>query len=123
MLPSAFILKEDYLMTYKFRFILTKIIVFSHFFYLITQKSLKSSDSRLIYFRYILFLMEEKLSILQFALLQTLGVLGYNQVVDAVLNVTIHKGRKIVDGVVYTVVGDAALRIVVGTNLRRAVTC
>ena len=58
----------------------------------------------------------------QLALLQTRGVLGHDQMIDAVLNIAVHEGREVVDGVVDAVVGDASLGIVVGTYLGRAVT-
>lgn len=41
--------------------------------------------------------------------------------VDAVLYVAVHKGGKVVDGIVDAVVSDASLRIVVGANLCGAV--
>ena len=41
--------------------------------------------------------------------------------VDAVLDVSVHKGGEIINGVVDAVVGDASLRIVVGAYLGRAV--
>ena len=57
----------------------------------------------------------------QLLLLQTLRILGNDKVVDAVLNIAIHKRRQVVDRVVYAVVGDSTLRIVVGANLCRTV--
>ena len=68
-----------------------------------------------------LFALSSLLSDLQLALLQTLGVLGYDQVIDAVLNIAVHEGRKVVDRVVDAVVGDTPLRVVVGADLGRAV--
>ena len=41
--------------------------------------------------------------------------------VDAVLNVTVHEGWQVVDGVANAVVGDATLGVVIGANLCRAV--
>ena len=58
---------------------------------------------------------------LQFSLLELLGILGNDEVVDAVLNVTVHEGRQVVDGVANAVVGDATLGVIVGANLCRAV--
>ena len=55
--------------------------------------------------------------------LEAFGVLGYDEVVDAVLYVAVHKGGKVVDGVVDAMVSDAPLRIVVGAYLGRAVSC
>ena len=51
-------------------------------------------------------------------LLQTLGVLGNLQLVNALLNVTIHKHRKIVHRPVDTMVSHTRLRIIVRTDLR-----
>ena len=42
--------------------------------------------------------------------------------VDAILNITVHKGGKVINGIVDAVVGNTSLRIVVGTYLCRAVT-
>ena len=42
--------------------------------------------------------------------------------VDTVLNVTVHKGGEVIDGIVDTMVGDASLRIVVGTDFSGAVS-
>ena len=36
--------------------------------------------------------------------------------VDAILNVSVHKCRQIIDGVTDAVVGDATLRVVVGAD-------
>ena len=58
---------------------------------------------------------------LQFRLFQSLSVLRYDQVVDHVLNVTVHEGREVVDRIVDAVVGDTSLRVVVGADLGRAV--
>ena len=58
---------------------------------------------------------------LQFSLFQFFGILGNDEVVDAVLNVTIHEGWQVVDGVANAVVGDATLGVIVGANLCRAV--
>ena len=60
---------------------------------------------------------------LQLALLESLGVLSHDELVDNVLNVAIHKRRKVVDSVVYAVVRNTALWVVVRTNLCRTVTC
>mgnify|MGYP007026104471 CR=1 FL=1 len=54
---------------------------------------------------------------LQFALFQSFCIFRHNQVVDAVLDVSVHEGGEIVDGVVDAVVRDASLRIVVGAYL------
>ena len=62
-------------------------------------------------------------SLLQFGFLEFLGVLGHNEMIDAVLDVTVHKGGQIVDGITDTVVGDAPLGIVVSADFGRAVTC
>ena len=43
--------------------------------------------------------------------------------VDAVLDIAVHEGGKIIDGVVDAMVGDASLRIVVCANLGTAVAC
>ena len=43
--------------------------------------------------------------------------------IDAILDITVHKCRKIVDRIVYTVIGHAALREVVSADLCRTVTC
>lgn len=59
--------------------------------------------------------------VLEFALLEALGVFRYDQMVDAVLDVAVHEGRQVVDRVVDAVVGDAPLRVVVGTDLGRTV--
>ena len=61
--------------------------------------------------------------LLQFGFLKTLSVLGYDEVVDAVLDVSVHECCKVVDGVVDAVVRDAPLGIVVGTYLCRTVAC
>ena len=53
----------------------------------------------------------------QLGLLQSLGILGHDKMVDAVLYLSVHEGRQIIDGVAYAMVGDASLRIVVGTYL------
>ena len=42
--------------------------------------------------------------------------------IDAVLNITVHKGGEVIDGIVDAVVGDTSLRIVVGAYLGRTVT-
>ena len=59
---------------------------------------------------------------LQLALLESFCILGYHELINAVLNVTVHEGCKIIDGVIDAVVGDASQRIVVGADLCRAVT-
>ena len=48
-----------------------------------------------------------KRQVLEFALLEALGVFRYDQMVDAVLDVAVHEGRQVVDRVVDAVVGDA----------------
>ena len=58
----------------------------------------------------------------EFALLQPFCILGYHELVDAVLDIAVHEGREVIDGVVDAVVGDTSLRIVVGAYLGRAVT-
>ena len=62
------------------------------------------------------------LSRLQRTLLQSLGILGHSEPVDAFLDVTIHEGGAVVDGVAGAVVGNAALGVFVGANLGLAVT-
>ena len=42
----------------------------------------------------------KQINLLQFALFQTLGIFGHNQLVDATLNIAIHEGREVVDSVV-----------------------
>ena len=37
--------------------------------------------------------------------------------VDAVLDATIHKGGEVINGIVDTMVGDASLRVIIGTDL------
>lgn len=56
------------------------------------------------------------MTILHFSFLQSFSVFGYDEVVDAVLYVAVHKRLQIVYGIVYAVVGDAALRIIVCTD-------
>ena len=46
----------------------------------------------------------------------------YSQMVDTVLNVSIHKGGQIVNGIVDAVVGDTSLWIIVGTYFCRSVS-
>ena len=55
--------------------------------------------------------------------LEALGVLGYLQLVYAVLDVAVHEGGQIVHRPIDAVIGDAALRLVVGTELGLAVAC
>ena len=59
----------------------------------------------------------------EFTLLESLGILGDNEMIDAILDIACHEGLEIVDGVVDAMVGDAALREVVGTDLGTAVAC
>ena len=61
------------------------------------------------------------MTILHFSFLQSFGIFGYDEVVDAVLYVAVHKRLQIVYGIVYAVVGDAALRIIVCTDFGRTV--
>ena len=56
------------------------------------------------------------MSILQFGLFELLGILSDNEVIDAVLDIAVHKGGQVVDCVADAVVGNASLRIVVGTD-------
>jgi len=42
--------------------------------------------------------------------------------INAVLNIAVHKSGEVIDGIVDTVVGDTSLRIVVSTYLYRTVT-
>ena len=58
---------------------------------------------------------------LKFAFFQSFCIFRYNQVVDAVLNFSVHEGTEIVNGLVDAMVGDSSLRIVVGTDLGRTV--
>lgn len=58
---------------------------------------------------------------LQFCFFQLLCVLGYGQGINHVLNITCQETVEIVSGVTDTVVGNTALREVVGTDLRTAV--
>ena len=62
-----------------------------------------------------------RINVLKFAFFQTFRIFRHNQVVDAVLDVSVHEGGEIVDGVVDAVVRDASLRIVVGAFLGGAV--
>ena len=57
-----------------------------------------------------------------FCSLETLGVLGNLELVDDVLDRSVHEDRKVVHRVVDTVVGHTGLRIVVCTDLCRTVT-
>ena len=57
----------------------------------------------------------------EFGFLEAFGVFGNDEVVDAVLNVAVHEGGEVVDGVVYAVVCDSPLRIVVCAYLGGAV--
>ena len=41
--------------------------------------------------------------------------------IDTILNVSVHKGGKIIDCIVDTMVGDTSLRIVVSTDFGRTV--
>ena len=59
---------------------------------------------------------------LQFGLLQSFCIFCHDEVVNAVLDVAVHEGCQVVDGIVDTVVGDASLWIVVGTDFCTAVT-
>lgn len=61
-------------------------------------------------------------TVLLSGLFQTLGVLGYLELVDALLDVTVHEDRKVVHRPVDAVIGHTALRIVVRADLRRTVT-
>ena len=54
---------------------------------------------------------------LQCRFLHALSVLSDDEVVDDILDVTVHEGGEVVDGVVDAVVSDASLRIVVGADL------
>ena len=54
--------------------------------------------------------------LLEFTLLQSFRILSHHELVDTFLDVAIHEGGEIVYGVVDAVVGDAALRIVIGTD-------
>lgn len=58
---------------------------------------------------------------LQFCFFQLLCVLGYSQGINHVLNITCQETVEIVSGVTDTMVGNTALREVVGTDLRTAV--
>ncbi len=70
---------------------------------------------------FILFFSYGLITALQFALFQSFCIFRHNQVVDAVLDVSVHEGGEIVDGVVDAVVRDASLRIVLGAYLGGAV--
>ena len=59
--------------------------------------------------------------VLQLALLDTFSVFGNREAVNAVLNVAVHEGGEVVNGVIDAVVGDATLGKVVGANLGRTV--
>ena len=61
--------------------------------------------------------------VLKFTFFQSFRIFRYNQVVNAVLDVSVHKGAEVVDGIVDAMVGDTSLRIVVGTDLGRTVAC
>lgn len=54
---------------------------------------------------------------LKFVLFELLCIFGYGQVVDHVLDIAVEESLQIVDSVADAVVGDAALREVVGANL------
>ena len=58
----------------------------------------------------------------EFRFLQAFRVFCHDEVGDAVLDVAVHEGLKIVDGVVDSVVRDSSLRVVVGANFGGAVT-
>ena len=54
--------------------------------------------------------------------LESFCVLGYLKLVDASLDVSVHKNRKVVHTPVDAMVGHSSLRIIVSTDLGRAVT-
>ena len=58
---------------------------------------------------------------LNFARLQTLGILGYLQLVENLLQIAVHHGAQIIERQVDPVIRHAALRIVVRANLGAAV--
>ena len=60
--------------------------------------------------------------ILKLALLDAFSVFGDREAVDAVLNVAVHKGGEVVDGVIDAVVSDATLGKVIGADLGRTVS-
>ena len=57
----------------------------------------------------------------EFGLFHSLSVFSQYEMIDTVLDVSVHKGWEIVDCVADAVVGDAALWIVVGAYLGRTV--
>ena len=58
---------------------------------------------------------------LKFTLLEAFCIFGNNQLIDAALDITVHEGGEIVDGVIDAMVGDSTLRIVVCSNFCGAI--
>ena len=58
---------------------------------------------------------------LKFTFFQAFCIFRYNQMVDAILDFSVHEGTEVVDGIVDAMVGDASLWVVVSTNLGRTV--
>ena len=58
---------------------------------------------------------------LQFGSLELFGILRDGELIDYILDVSVHKCLKIVYGIIYTVIGDTPLRVVLGTYLSRTV--
>ena len=54
---------------------------------------------------------------LKFAFFETFGIFGNLQRIDDTLDVSVHEGREVIDGIADTMVGDTALRVVIGTDL------
>lgn len=57
----------------------------------------------------------------KFGCLEFLRVLRHGETVDAFPDVTPHECRKIIDGIVYTVVSDTSLREIISADLCGAV--
>ena len=62
-------------------------------------------------------------SILKLTFLHSLGIFRHLQRIYHALYLTIHKSGQVIDRISYTMVSNTPLWIIVGTNLRRAVTC
>ena len=56
-------------------------------------------------------------------LFHSLSILCHNQVVNAILYMSVHEGIQIIYGIANAVVFDTSLRVVVRTYLGRTVTC
>ena len=59
---------------------------------------------------------------LEFVFFHSFCILGDDELINAVLNITVEKGIEVVDGVVDSVIGDTPLREVVGADLGRSVS-